>query len=280
MLHALGFPQAVSVAPLFAGLEEHLVLASIFAGKSPATVYVDDRSLPSAAFIWYKHRAFLGGSPRNQGFLNETGELLNSELIPAALAQGVEAMLLHFYDPAWQTELAALLPSHTPILGRRQYFQIDIDPSTDPQFFVGGPLPDGFEALPVDVDLLSRDELGNIDLLRAETCSERLSVEDFLTYSFGSCLVKQEHLAAWCLSEYNVDGRCEVGVATMEAYQRQGLGTLVTRRFLAQAREAGYDQVGWHCWANNEASGALARRAGFRLHKESFVHLYLLGDRS
>jgi hypothetical protein len=276
MLHCLPAARHGTAAPLFADLDEHLVLASIFAGKSPAEVYVDDPLSPGAGFTWFKHRAFLGGTPKNRSFLEELRDLLNDRLIPAALAAGVEAMLLDFNDPAWQPVLADLLPDHTPILAKRQYFTCTLDapehlPYSGPEL-----LPPGFEALPVDAALLARAELAYIDLLRGETCSERTSVEDFLAHSFGMCLVCSGELAAWCLSEYNINGRCEVGVATMEAYQRRGLGALVTRRFLAQAQAAGYRQVGWHCWARNEASSALARRVGLQLQKEHSVHLYLL----
>ena len=122
----------------------------------------------------------------------------------------------------------------------------------------------------VDRELVTAAELGRMEQLREEMCSERPSVEDFLARSFGVCLVDEEQdtLAGWCLSEYNCDDRCEVGIEVDEAYQRHGLGTLLARALCQEAfTRRGIRRVGWHCLAANAASGATARRAGLRLAK-------------
>jgi RimJ/RimL family protein N-acetyltransferase len=99
-------------------------------------------------------------------------------------------------------------------------------------------------------------------------CSERASVEDFLARSFGLCPVHENEIAGWCMSEYNVSGRCEIGIATTEKHQRKGIATLATWSFLAEAHQRGYQRVGWDCWTRNEASTATARKAGFHLIEE------------
>jgi RimJ/RimL family protein N-acetyltransferase len=71
-------------------------------------------------------------------------------------------------------------------------------------------------------------------------------------------------LAGFCLSEYNVDGRCEVGIATLEPFQRRGLATAMGHAFLSLARASGIRDVGWHCWRQNVASAATALRIGLR----------------
>lgn len=257
---------------LFAGLDEHLVLASIFAGTTPAPVYVDDPSEPRAGFTLFKHRALLGGAPE-AGFVADLGAALNEQIIPACLSGGIEAFVVSFDHPAWQGALPQLLPGRTPIQAKRQYYRYEVG---DPARAVDTPgIPAGINALAVDAALLG-SEMQHVEALREETCSERVSVEDFIEHSFGMCLAQGGELAAWCLSEYNCDGRCEVGVATHEKFQRRGLGTLVTRLFLEQARARGMRQVGWHCWSRNLPSGALARRSGFDLIKEFDAYIYRL----
>jgi RimJ/RimL family protein N-acetyltransferase len=114
--------------------------------------------------------------------------------------------------------------------------------------------------------------------LREELCSERETVEEFLEKSFGFAILQEAALAAWCLSEYNTGGRCEVGVATVEKYQRRGLGTVVTLALVEHALAHGYHTVGWHCWKRNVPSSALALRAGFHLVLEYPVILLLLSN--
>ena len=107
-----------------------------------------------------------------------------------------------------------------------------------------------------------------IDSVQEEMCSERASVEDFLARSFGICPVYENEIAGWCMSEYNVGDRCEIGIATTPTHQRKGIATLATWYFLAEAQRRGYRRVGWDCWARNEASAATARKAGFTLVEE------------
>jgi RimJ/RimL family protein N-acetyltransferase len=102
------------------------------------------------------------------------------------------------------------------------------------------------------------------DHLRSEMCSERASVEDFVAKNFGICLVYADEIVSWCLSEYNLGPRCEVGIETVAAYRRRGLGTLVARALVEHALAHGYSQIGWDCWADNRPSAATAQKAGFR----------------
>ena len=128
-------------------------------------------------------------------------------------------------------------------------------------------LPAGFSMQLITPEFLSSDIAG-LDAVREEMCSERASIEDFLARSFGLCPVHSNEVAGWCMSEYNVGDRCEIGIATAEKHQRKGIATLATWSFLAEAHRRGYTRVGWDCWTRNEASGATARKAGFTLVEE------------
>jgi RimJ/RimL family protein N-acetyltransferase len=124
-------------------------------------------------------------------------------------------------------------------------------------------LPDGFRLTPVDPVLLDDAALANRDALIEEACSERESVEDFLARSFGVALLHGRAIAGWCLSEYNLGQRCEVGIAVDGAFRRRGLAKALGRAFARQALAADVHDVGWHCWEDNAASVAMARALGF-----------------
>ncbi|HEX2993213.1 MAG TPA: GNAT family N-acetyltransferase, partial [Anaerolineales bacterium] len=128
-------------------------------------------------------------------------------------------------------------------------------------------LPEGFSTQLITAEFLSSDVTG-LDAVREEMCSERVSVEDFLSRSFGICPVHANEIVGWCMSEYNVGDRCEIGIATAEKHQRRGIATLTTRSFLAEAHRRGYRRVGWDCWTRNVPSVATARKAGFTLVEE------------
>jgi GNAT superfamily N-acetyltransferase len=102
-------------------------------------------------------------------------------------------------------------------------------------------LPAGFRLAFAGPDLLARTDLAKLDALREELCSERPSVEDFLARSFGLVALcgADAALAGWCTSEYNSGDRCEVGIGTLEPYQRRGLATAMGSAFVEHALNCG-----------------------------------------
>jgi GNAT superfamily N-acetyltransferase len=124
-------------------------------------------------------------------------------------------------------------------------------------------LPDGYRLLPVDEDLLSKDHLLHLDDLVEEMLSERPSVKAFLDRSFAYCVAYDDNLVSWCLSEYNSGERCEIGIETQEDFQGRGLATVTASALIERAQSQGITQIGWHCFARNQASIAAAEKVGF-----------------
>ena len=190
-----------------------------------------------------------------------------------ARQEGATAFILQVADPAWEAHLEAILPCLEPVHGLRQYYACrQLARPWQPL------LPPGYQLRQVDAALLDTPDLSGLDALRMEMVSERPSVEDFLQRSFGVCLLHDETIVGFCLSEYNIAGRCEVGVWTAEAHRQRGLGKLMSLALVEQALRDGYAEVGWHCWADNLPSAALALSAGFVLQRDYPVYLYLLED--
>ncbi len=241
---------------LFAPLDDHLLTASILAGLTPAQVFVGEPQAPTWVLAWFQHRLLLSGDTRQAA---QAGRLLQDEVLPRLRHAGLSGVVLYPGEPGWLEHLAELLPGLRCFPEQCEYYtctrlQQDWRPL----------LPPGFQVIPVDAALFSAG-LGGLDELRQEMCSERPSPQDFLDRSFGVCLVHAGQVAGWCLSEYNCDRRCEVGVGVTAGLRRRGLGTVLSLALVEMALERGMTQIGWHCWAENTASGALARRAGFTL---------------
>jgi GNAT superfamily N-acetyltransferase len=258
------FPADQQLArPLFRELERsHALVTALFEGCATARLFLDDPAAPRAGVIVCNSRILCAGDTTQIDFLNEMARTFSDELIPAHLARGNDAYLVYTSGEAWGTVLQNLLPSHTLYHGTRRYYEItNFAPKQDLQ------PPEGFSMQLITPEFLSSD-MNGLDAVRAEMCSERASVEDFLAHSFGLCPVHSSEVAGWCMSEYNVGDRCEIGIATAPGHQRQGIATLATRAFLTEAHRRGYTRVGWDCWTRNAASVATARKAGFTLMEE------------
>ena len=249
--------------PLFHNMERsHALVEALFEGCAAARLFVDDITTPQAGVIVCNSRILCAGNAAQIDFLNELEHIFANELIPAHLARGNDAYLVYASHEDWDTVLADLFPARDLYHSTRQYYEItDFESKSDLQF------PDGYSMQLITPEFLSGDIAG-LDAVREEMCSERVSVEDFLARSFGLCPIHSNEVAGWCMSEYNVGERCEIGIATAPHHQRKGIATLATLSFLAEAHRRGYTRVGWDCWTRNVPSVATARKAGFTLIEE------------
>ncbi|MFL5732160.1 MAG: GNAT family N-acetyltransferase [Chloroflexia bacterium] len=243
------------VAGLFALLDEHLAVWAVLAGETPGQVFVDDTDEPRVAvlFPWNRHRVYLAGAADDDGFNQGLVRLLAARYAPE---EGeAEEFVVYFAPDGWETHREAIVPG--AVAAVRQYCELDGPPAGQPE------LPPGLELVRVDAALLADTRVPNLEQLVEEMHSESHSLEDFLSRKLGHCVRDGDLLAGWCLSEYNHGDRCELGVETLEEYQRQGIGTAAVLATVTEASARGINRIGWHCWQRNVPSAALARRAGF-----------------
>ncbi|MCB2209844.1 GNAT family N-acetyltransferase [bacterium] len=269
-----------TVAPLFQQQAHHTVLHTILSGQTPGHVYVDDLTSPTLGLAQFRHRVFPSGEP-DRDAATKLAALLMDAVAENCRAAGVPLWRLAVSDPAWLPLLKKALARHQPIQENYQVFRYQITtPITPPTE------PSSFTLKPVDAALLDQTFEGKTDLIE-EMCSERESVEAFLDQSFGLSAFKDDALAGWCLSEYNFENRCEIGIATLPPHQRQGLARRMTLTFLEQARQKNFNTILWHCEKTNIASAKTARSAGFDLVEDQpvliqyidpAIHLGVLGN--
>lgn len=140
------------------------------------------------------------------------------------------------------------------------------------------PAPKGYALVELSAVLLSRN-LANTGHLKEEMASERPSVEDFLSKSFGICAVKGREIAGWCLSEYNNAEGCEIGIEVVKEHRHKGLASAMTSLFLRTAADKGAVKVGWDCHRQNAPSWRTAQKAGFKI-SSSYPTILICKDRT
>jgi RimJ/RimL family protein N-acetyltransferase len=258
-LYELNHTDYERARPLFRKLDIHLPLQAILAGNVEAPIYVDNALHPQTALTWSGHRFYLAGAPGNTDLIAAARKIFLENYAMRAWRAGINSYIIHYPSDKWETFITAMLQQKYPIKSQRSYYAVK---SLRSEW--KSKLPDGFKMRTVDAALLADAKAWqNPEFLTEEMCSERESVQDFLAKSFGVALTRADEIVGWCLSEYNTGHRCEVGIATHEDYQRKGLGTLLTHAFMDMARTRDIAGIGWHCNANNVASGATALKAGF-----------------
>lgn len=254
------FPQSSYelIRPLFLGMDIHLIGRSILAKQTPAQIFVDNNENPKALFAQAGHRYILAGDSEIDSFNLGIRKLFTNVIYPRAAAQGQEGFAIYYDSPEWEQKMDAILTGKETIHADREYY-VCKELKYKWQNFI----PEGFQLHMVDADLLAKTDLKHLNTLKEEMTSERPNVDDFLAKSFGVCAIYENELAGWCLSEYNADHRCEVGIETTSDYRQRGIATALTLAFLEHAFSHGINEVGWHCFKRNEPSGRTASKAGF-----------------
>lgn len=245
--------------PCFQALDDHLAVQAILQGSAPAPVYVDQFPRPRVALTWIGHRCYMAGSPHDESCIQALRRLFVDTIFPRAREQGRKVLVLYYAPGNWEHELDRILHDRRTTKAQRQVYAI-----TEPKRDWRTTLPKGYALRRVDRDLLHDGRLQHLDLLAEEMCSERPSVTDFLTKSFGVCAIHGDEIVGWCLSEYNTRSRCEVGIETLAAHRRRGLASAMASALIERAFSGGLSQVSWHCYAGNTPSVATALSAGFQ----------------
>lgn len=246
------------IRPLLLNMDTHLVSRSILAKQTPAQIFVDNVEHPKALFAQAGHRYIIAGDSEIDSFNLGIQKLFTNVIYPREIAAGHEGFALYYDSPMWEKRVEALLSGKKTIHADREYYACKKLKYKWQDF-----LPEGFQLQMVNAALLATPNLKHLDTLKDEMTSERPTVEDFLAKSFGVCAIYNNELAGWCLSEYNADSRCEIGIETTSDFRHRGIATALTLAFLEHAFSHGITEVGWHCFKRNEVSAKTALKAGF-----------------
>lgn len=244
-----------SVHSLFKDMTCHLAVVTVLAGILPGRIYVDIPANPGTAILIpsNRHRVYVSGEP-DARLLADVIHLLSEE----SLEESYKFVM--YYDPShpWQPALEQVLLKQEIASLARQFYRL-----REPSWKAPSSLPEPITINRIDESLVRDTTLVNRDLLLEEVHSESPSLEHFFRQNFGFCAQDGHQLVAWCLAEYHSRDRYELGIETIEAYQRQGIATSLADAVIRHAFAQGATEVGWHCWVANTPSVATALKLGF-----------------
>ena len=243
------------VRPLFDGMAYHLAAVTVLVGVAPGTVFVDELDNPQTAILVpsNQHRLYVSGPPQQ----TMLGDIIQ-ELFTQSGAENHGFVVYYNASHPWQPALERVFPSPESFSGWRQYYRLSGPPAP-----LSAPLSDQITIGPIDEAIVEDPSLENRELLTEEIVSESPSLNHFFRHNFGFAAQDGHRLVAWCLAEYHYQGRYELGIETIEAYQRRGIAAHLASAVIGHAFAGGATEIGWHCWAQNTPSVATALKLGF-----------------
>ncbi len=250
-------------------LDDHLAVASMLAGSAPGSIYVDDAETPTSALACGQRRFYLAGNGQNEVFNANLRLVLLDRMDMAARQEGINAFVVYYSNPSWTPAIEAILEGRNPAKVERQYYELDGLFDIDSRQAAA---PAGLALRRVDAELVNDSQLKNRHALQAEMVSECPSVEEFLKARLGVCAILGDEIAGWCLSEYNLGERCEIGIETIEKFRHRGIGTLAGLALIALAQAQGIRRIGWDCYRGNVPSVATALNLGFEKKSDYSVY--------
>ncbi len=231
----------------------------------PGKIYLNSLENPEIAYAQFRHRGYING---NIAALDQAAilEFIRDEALVNCQKANVPLLRLASHKTGYLEFLAGSLEPLSPKSVDYQIYAFHL--GNRPQKEVH--LPQGFELRTIDRALLDSEFAGKQALFE-EMRVERGSPDGFLKHSFGIAAFHDNELAGWCLSEYNHDTRCAVGITTMSSFRRMGIAKSMTLGFLNLAIKQKVETVLWHCYKSNLGSARTAQYAGFHLVDEHHV---------
>ena len=259
-MHYIKVNDRVCVAPLFAGIEDSMVIAYLQGYMGEAYAMAESR--PAAAVIVSGEYSFWGGDAGS----DEAAGLISGffQFYAGESSVGI------FADRTleWETALMSREENHPIAVPRFRIAQKDYDFDLDLLQGYIDRLPAGFEMARFNADIY---EAMMPEDWSKEFCETFDSADDFLARGFGFAALKDGTPVAGASTMTVYDGGAELQVATREDFRRRGLALPCAAAMVRECALRGMRP----CWdAANEVSKHMALKLGYEYEGEyTTIHM-------
>jgi hypothetical protein len=236
------------------------LLFAVIEGNRPGRIFVDDRNLPQAGFVWTNTEcAYLVGKASEAAFYRSIFDLISEEFIPKMESNGETFLSIFTFNQADRQRVLSAFDDRHPLSLELATYRMDqqtppVKRSETPESLTG------FVLSPLDRSVLDHSENQG---LAGQITYYWGSVEMFLENGLGTCLLKDGLAASWCFSEAFGANAHSVNIVTRHEFRRRGFAHFVGLAFIDLCLESG-TELAWLCDESNRPAKALAESLGLR----------------
>lgn len=250
MIHQLEQSDYYKVSELIKNTDHELSIHAVIIGNTPGEIYVDNAKEPLSTLIITPECNVVAGFASNK--------LFNAEI----------KKKLDFFDTVtcdteeWEINIHDIHCNIAIRKYKRRYYKFDkllyhnFSEALDEQYTLEYVYVDSLE----DIQYENCEKIKN--------WFELNNMADFNEYCLGAYIRKEDKIVSWCLVDYIIDDKIEIGIRTDSEFRRKGLGMIALAATVSASISRGIKEIGWHCVDSNVGSYTVAEKVGFNKIKE------------
>lgn len=227
-----------------------LFAESVLLQDVDGTVYVDRVEDPQVFYIAHGYGMSLLWGDMHQPEFNEA---LRKYWLESEERQQRE--WLQVYPDGWNDYIRALIKAGKGNIEEHTRVNFRFDAARYRELRITEPRP-GLVPVPTDKKLFEQAQGAVVPRYFWR------DAEQFVSKGIGFSLILDGQAAATAFAAFNIRGRLEIGIETVEAYRGQGLARIVCTALIDYCLAHGLEPV-WACRLGNQGSYHLAQQLGF-----------------
>lgn len=240
---------------------DNIEIKAVIDGINPGWIFVDSIESPSTAMVWSKgiQGFYFVGNENNIEFNNYLNEFIDKEIRPRALREKLNRFEFSGETEKWDAVLERIFENRSLNKSRQFQYRFKYDAWDS---YTKRKLEDNFTLKQIDIELLNDPDIKNLEFLSSEINRWWDSYEDYLDKTFGYCIVYENTIANYCITNFVYKDVHTMGIETLEDFRRKGLSQVTTEAYVENCIKSGLSPY-WECMESNLASRSLTEKLGF-----------------
>ncbi|MDH4214191.1 MAG: GNAT family N-acetyltransferase [Candidatus Thorarchaeota archaeon] len=245
----------------FQPLRFTIAVEAILEGSSHGAIWMDNLTHPTLVVLWdFADGIYIVSQEKDKKHLNGINSLFQQTIIPEVEKRDEVPLFVVYISPVFnENEIRSIFgPEWDVSKEKASFYEFPlVEFPSEKQLHE---LPPSLEGNLMDMDLFQDSSIQYIDVLREEIESDWDSIENFLTHSFGYYIrdLDRNSLASWVIVGKIAQSCAELGIKTVEQYQRQGLGQFAAQELIKYTLERELVPH-WYCFQNNVLSANMVK---------------------
>ena len=254
---------------------DNIEINAVLNGINPGWGFVNEQINPKTALLWSRgiEGFYFIGEPDNDQFNQNACDFVMNILDKRIRQSGLNYFEVSGDRPEWDSILEQIFDKQELIKSRQCVYKFDLERWKDHEMRSD---QKGVTVYRIDKSFF-QNRIENFAFVEDEILRWWNSLEHFFEHAFGYCVVCDEIIVSYCLTNFVYGNTYTLGIETLKDYRRKGYCQIAVEAFITDLLE--HDSVPyWDCMYTKVASRKLAEKIGFYLDHTYALYRILLSE--